>query len=69
MLWLANAICTLVGIYRGKIVGLDRGWRATYFVSSAESEKEQQNGKLPDKASVSNGHATGNDELGDGARS
>ena len=34
MLWLA--------VLNGKMLGLDRGWRAVYHESSVESENEQQ---------------------------
>ena len=42
MLWLAVFFATIVGVLNGKMLGLDRGWRAVYHESSAESEKEQQ---------------------------
>lgn len=42
MLWLAVFFATVVGVLNGKMLGLDRGWRAVYHESSAESEKEQQ---------------------------
>jgi hypothetical protein len=42
MLWLAVFFATVVGVLNGRMLGLDRGWRAVYHESSAESEKEQQ---------------------------
>ena len=30
LLWLANAVSTLLGVVKGQVLGLDRGWRATY---------------------------------------
>jgi hypothetical protein len=42
ILYLAVFFATLVGVFNGKLMSLDRGWRAVYYESSAESEKEQQ---------------------------
>jgi hypothetical protein len=42
ILWLAVFFATVVGVLNGKLLSLDRGWRAAYYESSAESEKEQQ---------------------------
>jgi len=42
MLWLAVFFATVVGVLNGRMLGLDRGWRAVYHESRAESEKEQQ---------------------------
>ena len=59
IIWLANAGGTVLGIANGKLLGLDRGWRAQYYVSSAENEKDQQqqseqNGRSHQNGSIDN---------------
>lgn len=49
ILWLAVFLATVVGVLNGKMLGLDRGWRAVYHESSAESEKEQQEKEQQEK--------------------
>lgn len=40
--WLALLFATAIGVVNGKLLELDRGWRADYYKSSAEIEKHQQ---------------------------
>lgn len=40
--WLALFFATAIGVVNGKLLELDRGWRASYYKSSAEIEKHQQ---------------------------
>lgn len=42
ILWLALFFATATGVVNGKLLELDRGWRANYYKSSAEIEKHQQ---------------------------
>ena len=42
ILWLTISAATAVGLFTGKLVELDRGWRANYYESSAENEKHEQ---------------------------
>ena len=42
IIWLMNAFASILGIANGKLLGLDRGWRATYYTHSAEEEKQEQ---------------------------
>lgn len=44
MIWLANAGGTLVGVFNGKLLNLDRGWRAQYF---EKKEAATTNGNGP----------------------
>ena len=54
ILWLTVFLATVVGILNGKMLGLDRGWRAVYHESSAESEKEQQEMEQQEKQKQQN---------------
>jgi len=49
VLWLAVFFATVVGVLNGRMLGLDRGWRAVYHESSAESEKDQQEKEQKEK--------------------
>ena len=55
--WLANAGASVLGIANGKVLGLDKGWRGTYWSSSAEQEKEaaESGGQSAVNGSAANG--------------
>lgn len=40
IIWLSNATMTIVGVMKGALVGVGRGWRAHYTTSGAEDEKD-----------------------------
>lgn len=41
IIWLANSLATVVGVCNGKVLGLDRGWRAEYCVELEEEDKDK----------------------------
>jgi len=61
ILWIANAFASIVGVSNGKLLELDRGWRAMYYMHSAEEEKEAagQDHQQSDGGGQVNGHHRG----------
>jgi len=41
VLWLLNAVASIIGVSSGKLLELDRGWKATYYTHAAEEAKER----------------------------
>lgn len=59
ILWLLESAATLAGVFNGKVLSLDRGWRATYFASNAEREENDYRKEEKDSQRTATGLTDG----------
>lgn len=42
ILWLLESAATLTGVFKGNVLGLDRGWLATYYADEGDRKRQEE---------------------------